>query len=208
MSLIFIHKSQDKNNQPFSLTFSQKWLTLLLCLLLTACVTTNKDITSEQQRLKIQLDEHIQEWQALKPTIERLSKSQQDLNFLITELDKLSSIDNTPSNEQLNAETKFTPPAIQDKQQPVHSNNKNIEFGIHIASYQQQKNLVLGWYIYKKKYQALLQNKKAMMQLVDISGKQYRRLIVAPFHSAQEAQRVCKNILDKGSFCQVISYEI
>lgn len=168
---------------------------------------TDEKVVAEQALLKQQLDEHIQEWQAAKPTIERLTQSEKDLNFLIAELNKQSALGNEPSDKQLNQDALFTAPPSTIKKEKVSPSLSSTIFAVHLASYKKQNSLITGWHIYQKKYPTLLKNKKAMMQLIELSGTQYRRLIVAPYATAVLALTACEKIKKQQDFCAVVSYE-
>ncbi len=178
----------------------------MLSLFLTGCVLTNEKVVTEQALLKQQLDDHIQEWQAVKPIIERLTQSEKDLNFLIAELEKQSSLENEPSDKQLNQDALFTAPPPAKKKEVVYAHSSTI-FAIHLASYKKQNSLIKGWHIYQKKYPTFLKDKKAMMQIIDISGTQYRRLIAAPYTNAEVALKACNKVKQQQDFCTVVSYD-
>ena len=78
---------------------------LLLCLLLCACANNPaqeiEKTTVSLNNLQKQFDEHLTEWQALQPRLDRLLKSEQDLTFLMNELDKISTLPPQPSKQQL-----------------------------------------------------------------------------------------------------------
>ncbi len=162
-----------------------------------------KNITVENE-LQKPLNEPLQQ---LKPNIEQVKQSDHDLNFIIAEFDALLAQKSRPSNKQLNSNDKFATSLVQQKKQVINNPSNGLEFGLHTASYQQQENLVSGWYIYKKRYQTLFKEKKAMRQSIDISGTQYWRLIVAPYDSVEHAKSACKQLQKNNDFCQVVSYK-
>jgi len=56
------------------------------------------------EELTLKLDKHLREWEELRPAIKRLVSDEADLEFLITELSKMSKLKANPTPEQLNNE--------------------------------------------------------------------------------------------------------
>ena len=164
---------------------------LLLCLLLCACANNPaqeiEKTTVSLNNLQKQFDEHLTEWQALQPRLDRLLKSEQDLTFLMNELDKISTLPPQPSKQQLAGQPASTravkeptvkEPAVKKPitaKQPITlpENTPKEEIGIHLASYKEYKNLLQVWLTYQQKYRHLLQNMKPRTQAVTINGSSY-----------------------------------
>jgi|GEM_PF-4063894 len=93
------------------------WLRLVIFMLACFCSANGlandampKDITSQEheskrfEALSLKLEQHLQEWEELRPAIKRLVSNEADLEFLITELSKMSKLKANPTPEQLNNE--------------------------------------------------------------------------------------------------------
>lgn len=88
------------------------WLRLAVFMLVSFCLPNcmADDGVSQLydskrfEELSLKLEKHLREWEELRPAIKRLVSDEADLEFLITELSKMSKLKANPTPEQLNNE--------------------------------------------------------------------------------------------------------
>jgi len=82
---------------------------MLVCFCAPNCLANDGDPqvvdVKRFEELTLKLDKHLREWEELRPAIKRLVSDEADLEFLITELSKMSKLKANPTPEQLNNET-------------------------------------------------------------------------------------------------------
>ncbi len=104
MSQMIKRRVVNKNNA--------NWLPLAALMLVFFCLPNcmADDVVSQPydskrfEELSLKLEKHLREWEELRPAIKRLVSDETDLEFLITELSKMSKLKANPTPEQLNNE--------------------------------------------------------------------------------------------------------
>ncbi|WP_299804439.1 SPOR domain-containing protein [uncultured Shewanella sp.] len=203
---------------------------LLSFCLFSHLVQANDDQTEyakELQELKLQLEE----WQRLRPAIERLISNEADLEFLILELSKLAEIKENPNKQSFNQydnasthdakKSYISPPvnkaATQDFNAVVVGSELNSHYSesiknesnlyaIHLASFTNKRNIKSSWIQYQNRFPGLLISGIPLTVSLVKNYKEYTRLIYGPYLSKKEAESSCKLIRVSKQYCSVVKY--
>ena len=227
---------------PF--VFSRSRVCLLTAgLLLGGCSSTDtlytglptaeeKPATIEDQlsELKKRMDVHDQEWQKLKPGIERLLQLEGDLKNLTLQLDQIAraataaqpsatsqSAAPAPVTTQPPAprqtapqpEPQPEPQAAAPAPQPVAAPSTTGRYALHIASFRDPATVEPGWQQLQARYPALLQQRQARVQSIDLGSKRgtYYRLKVGPFADKASAGGLCNKLKTLGNDCVLTTFQ-
>ena len=230
--------------------FSRTRVCLLTAgLLLGGCSSTDtlytglpnmedKPATVEEQlsELKKRMDVHDQEWQQLKPGIERLLQLEGDLKNLTLQLDQIARAAtsaqpqvatapapqpettpaprppvNQPASQQAQATPQATQPPTspQPAPQPVAAPSTTGRYALHIASFRDPATVEPGWQQLQTRYPALLQQRQARVQSIDLGSKRgtYYRLKVGPFEDKASAGGLCNKLKTLGNDCVLTTFQ-
>lgn len=163
------------------------------------------------------LKKHLNEWNLMKPALQRLIKSEQDIIKIVAALEKTSAVKENPSAEQLLQANEFIPPK---KTNPIDEDNKvkplkidsaaevkkQKKIGIHLASYKNYQNAVRGWFLLKEKFNKELDQKKPFSQKVTINNTVYIRLLAGNFESIEVANLTCDLLKNQQQYCRIVTY--
>ncbi|ABV85937.1 Sporulation domain protein [Shewanella pealeana ATCC 700345] len=215
-----------KRDRPLSLS-----LLWGICFCLFSNIVLAESGPAKYAKELQQLKQQLEEWERLKPAIERLISNEEDLEFLILELSKQAEIKESPKKESFNqheqlvskkTEQRFveypnvTKPtlSLNNMVTGFDSNNKAIEstkgipnlYGVHLASFSNVRNIKPSWEGYKKRYPNFFSSGKPLVVSFVKNYKEYSRLIYGPYLSKKEALESCKQLKLSRQYCAVVKY--
>jgi hypothetical protein len=114
---------------------------------------------------------------------------------------------NILTHKRLQRKNVKTLPPAENQPNPVYSSDepRTRPSALHLASYKSQKDAVIGWQGFLKRFSPILHNLKPATLLVDIpdKGQYYRLYAVRANLSSDEAKRLCSELRRQHTYCEV-----
>jgi hypothetical protein len=183
---------------------------VLLCLLASACQSTNSEHSSTpqnsvqitQQELD-SLKESAAQWQQAKPSIDRLIAIENDLNLLITQLNDLAK-------SQTENQAKSSPVSEQVVESVDVKSNAYTEqplFALQVASVTETARLTRSLEELKSKAPSMFTGQFAVnVEAVEVNNVVYHRLKIGAYKEKQMAEKDCQLLKQKEVNCLVTQY--
>ena len=146
--------------------------------------------------MKLLLNDHIDEWNNIKPMKSRVIKLESNLEKIITALDKVAV--------ESNQAQKKSRPVVKITSEPT----KTVKIGVHLASYKEKGNIQNGWNLLEHNFAGQLKGRVPLYYQAKVKDILYTRLVVGDFDSQSAALQVCKSLESKGQYCHVTNYRI
>lgn len=208
---------------------------VIMVLFIAACSSNNSQKQSNQVDEKNQassFEEFNSEWQTMKPELDELIAMKQELQALITELNKLADtptpqVEKSPAMAQsTTAQSNIEPnvqlssgivtPAPKVEPQIVQVNKEEIEplvtqedvntkkgFSIQLGSFSKVSRLKTVWASLQKQYPELLKQKTALSEkTITSTNSTFYRLKAITF-SQEAANNACRDLKSKNQNCMV-----
>ena len=184
----------------------------------------------EQQPATIpKFEEHLHEWQDIKPGIERLVAIEGELTELIDQLNTIIA-ENEAAKEQVAAQAQRqepvaaaptkqnTPaPAMADKAAPAptktaatpvtQSAGTGPAYTLQLYSLSNQKQVRPTWYRLQHKHPAILGKLKAIFEKISIKQNTFYRVKAGKFSDSFQADEMCSKLKALGTQCIPTEYK-
>jgi hypothetical protein len=193
---------------------------LCLCVATSCFLTTGCSLIDSDQEKKSQkeLNNNLEYYTNLEPELKRVLALESDMQIIIAELSKYSSLASLPLSDNTHVEvgallpeTEFTEmDSIQvdqrDGENAKPPSKKNINVGIHIAAFSVSQNVLPGWRYIKKLLPKGLKNKRPLSSTIHINDNTYYSLRLGPFTSVHQAKKACDDVLEQINDCSITEY--
>jgi hypothetical protein len=166
-----------------------------------------------------------QEVSAIRPAVERMTQLEGTIRAALVDLPHLKqSLGSQPSTavsrpaplvqspDRMTATPAATPavptpPAPQPVSLTSTAGEIGGEFGVHLASYKNESQILPGWAVLQQRH-PVLQGLKPIVTEVDFQDGRgtFYRLKAGPLQAAAAAQSICAAIRSRSGFCQLDEY--
>ena len=219
-------KTSDKSLVP---AINSKFSPLFLLTISSALLVSCSMITNEPEVLgQSELEQRLERYTELEPEIQRVLALESDMQIIVAELARYSTLGNDPmgatSPEQIEQADSNQTKSDSPINAGVTSSNSigntrncgtksttvnghcNMEIGLHIAAFSDEKFVLPGWLYLKKQLPAeLTQGKRPLSTEIVQQNISYQSLRVGPFNSVYQAKKVCDETRHLVS-CAVVEY--
>lgn len=168
-------------------------------------------------------EEHLHEWQDIKPGIERLVAIEGELTELIDQLNTIIT-ENEVAKQQAPAQsqqqvaavppaplpevTKKAEPAVAVKPEPVtQSAATGPAYTLQLYSLSNQQQVRPTWYKLQHKHPAILGKLKAIFEKINIKQKTFYRVKAGKFSDSFQADEMCSRLKALGTQCIPTEYK-
>lgn len=211
--VLFLKRKKD------CLTMTARYGFLLVLTGLCGCAVTtdSKEDASEATLSRVYhehaMQQHLDEWEQIKPEINELLVLKQDLELLITALSLPAvseeqnpqvarSIDAVDESPQIKEPAEEKVPALPDGK--FFFSNNAPAFHVHLASYLTLDDAKKGWAVIQNRAKPLLDNAAPFFESVTVNGTDYISLRAGPFESATDSRALCAALKQQKQYCALV----
>lgn len=159
--------------------------------------TSREALIERIDRLETDMAQLRIDYSALRPELEQVIVRDGSLAYRVNAIEETLGF-TTASIGQAPPEAKEDAPAPRSASPPVA-----VSYGVHLASYREEAALKKGWRDLVAANADLLAGLEAHIRLHD-AGRDgtYRRLVAGPVGDAAAADRLCRALKARGTWCQ------
>lgn len=175
--------------------------------------TAEESLEERVDRLERDLAELRIDYSMVRPAMERLVLAEDSLDDRVARIEdafgpataSLGQSGKLPARSaEMNPVSEPADPAPKQAAAP----KTGIAYGIHLASYRDEKNARAGWEEIKTAHARELSGLEPYIRLFD-AGKDgtYRRLLAGPVSSRADADALCQELKQTGLWCQTLALD-
>jgi len=184
---------------------------IALALILSACSSSPEDVTQITSEANVEkssqastgsIEEHMAEWQEIKPSLERLVLIEAELKTLIQEMAKMTAEQKKSIEAQKEKETLIITPVPKPTPIPTPiAESRYSKHALQIFTVDNKELLETSWERWSKKHTTTLDDYAKIYHKAEKNGISYYRIKISNFTSKQEALDTCVKIKKHGDDC-------